>query len=319
VTRIFAINLGAAALTLALSASLGLGADGVRQDVVASAPSAAGAPEPAIVTRGSERGLLDASGEFVPIGAPSRVAATSLLANDLLLSLCEPDRIVALARPPSDARATYRYAGKPALSGAADIETLLRLHPDLVLVNAGIAGEGHVARLREAGLHVFDLGPMRGLGTVLPNIRNVAALLGRPDAGRELAHRLEFRMRALARSVPESARADGMYVALYGDALSGGTAGTSYHDVLHAAGVRDIAARLYRDWPRYTPEALLALDPELIVTHRNMGHAICALPGVQQVRACRNRRVIELDPALLADPGLGMFDAAESLFQALHP
>jgi ABC-type Fe3+-hydroxamate transport system substrate-binding protein len=125
-------------------------------------------------------------------------------------------------------------------------------------------------------------------------------------------------MRAVASGLPPSERPVGLYVSIYGDALYGGTDGTSYHDVLTAAGVRDAASGRYDGWPRYTPEALLALDPELIVTHGGMMHALCSRSGLDQLRACQQRRVVEVDGALLGDPGLSMLDAAEDVFDAIH-
>ena len=44
-----------------------------------------------------------------------------------------------------------------------------------------------VERLKDAGLNVFDMGEMRGLETLLPNIRQLAAVLDVPERGQELA------------------------------------------------------------------------------------------------------------------------------------
>lgn len=316
-TRLSALNAGAAALALAVSLYLG----GTRLPAAPLERGAAPTPAPGgeLVQRQGQAGVLDASGRFSPARDYRRIAAASTFANELLLSLCEPDRIAAFTRLPNSVDAlAYRYAGKPSIAGVGDLEALIHLQPDLVLLNASIGGAGRAERLRDAGLQVFDLGAMRGLRTFLPTLRSLALLLGRAERGRELARRFERRMQRIAASIPQQARPRGLYLARYGDTLSGGTDGTSYHDVLEAAGIRDIAADRFDDWPRYTPEDVVLLDPGLIVTHTGMGPALCAELGLAATQACRDRRVIELDPALLADPGFGMLEAAERLFDLVH-
>ena len=109
-----------------------------------------------------------------------------------------------------------------------------------------------------------------------------------------------------------------------GGHLYGGTAGTSFHDVLVSAGLDDVAARNHRDWPAYASEDVLALDPEIIVTNRGLALGICRHPGFDRLRACqeaaerRDPSIVELDSALLGDPGLPMLDAAEAIYRAVY-
>jgi iron complex transport system substrate-binding protein len=320
-TRIALANAAGATLCLALSIAIALPGPsaGVAPPARPGASRAAG-PGPEVVQQHGHDGILDAGGRFVALRRYARIASTSTLADGLLLALCEPDRIIAFTQPSlGHGPFGYRYSGKAALRGPGDLEALLALGPDLVLGSGVVAGRDRIARMRDAGLTVFDLGEMHGLGSLLPNIVTIATLLGRAQTGRELATRFEQRMRRLAAAIPERERPRGLYVSLFGDVLYGGTDGSSYHDVLTAAGIRDTAAERYEGWPRYTPEALLALDPELIVTHDGMARSLCAHPGLEQLSACRKQRIVELDGALLGDPGLAMLEAAESLFDAVHP
>jgi len=317
-SRIAITNAAGATLCLALSIAIGPGSNAGGASLTRHGSS--GAAEPVVVRQHGRDGIVDAGGRFVALRRYDRIASTSSLADGLLLALCEPDRIAAFTQTsPGQGPFGYRYSGKPTLRGPGDLEALLTLGPDLVLGSGLVAGSDRVARIRDAGLTVFDLGEMRGLSSLLPNIVTIATLLGRAETGRELATRFEQRMRRLAAAIPERERPGGLYVSLFGDVLYGGTDGSSYHDVLTAAGIRDVAAERYVGWPRYTPEQLLALDPELIVTHDGMARSLCAHPGLGQLRACRNQRIVELDGALLGDPGLAMLDAAESLFEAVHP
>src|SRR6185503_2991920 len=171
------------------------------------------------------------------------------------------------------ARDAYRYAGKPSLD-AHRVEALLGVHPDLVLVNS-LGDHAFVQRLRDAGLIVFDLGPMRGVTTFLSNLLAVGWLVGREQAARTLAGQFRSRLEAVARGVPLSARRGALYLGVHGNQLFGGTRGSSYHDLLRYAGLEDVAARQFEGWPSYDPEQLLGFDPEFVVTQTGARAALC--------------------------------------------
>lgn len=284
-----------------------------------AAPRNSQPPSPELLTLPDGRpALSDTTGTLVPLGEYRRIVSGSLLADPLLLALCEPTRIAGFSGRAHEARDAYRYAGKPGVDPMRRMEELLALKPDLVLINS-LGEHAWVQRLRDAGLVVFDLGPMWGLTTFLGNVAAVGHLVQRPEAARELAWRFQARLTAIARDVPPSERRRALYVAVYGHQLYGGTRGSSYHDVLSYAGLIDAAATAYRGWPMYTPEDLLAIGPEVIVTIRGGRARLCGRAPLDELAACRaGGVVVELDPDLSSDAGLGMLEAAEELYQAVY-
>lgn len=264
------------------------------------------------------RALSDATGTLVPLGPYRRVISGSLLADPIVLALCAPEEVLAFSARAPDARDAYRYAAKPSLD-AHRVEALLGLHPDLVLVNS-LGDHALVQRLRDAGLRAFDLGPMRGVTTFLSNVLAVGWLVGREQAARTLAAQFRSRLEAIARGVPVSARRSALYLGIYGNQLFGGTRGSSYHDVLRYAGLKDVAAQKLQGWPSYDPEQLLSFDPELIVSQTGARAALCQRSELGRLRACGEQgRVIELDAQLLNDPGFGMLEASELIHRAAYP
>jgi iron complex transport system substrate-binding protein len=288
-------------LVLLVALAAVTGGFGARQSPETSPPSA-------------ER-VADATGKQLPVRLYQRIASASALADDLLLELTEPERIIALSRTggtrPSERQ---RYGARAQVSGPADLERLLELRADLLLVNH-LADEAQLERVRAAGIPVFDLGEMRGLSTLEPSILALAALLGDRARGERLWLRFARRMRAVASDIPREQRRRAIYLADYAGKLYGGSRGTSYHDVMVAAGLIDIAAERFQGWPQYDPEQLLQLDPPLIVTHLHMGDQICRNAWLGRLRACRSqpRAIVEMPEAVLGDPGLGMLDATELL------
>jgi iron complex transport system substrate-binding protein len=258
------------------------------------------------------RALRDARGTLVPLRPYTRIASGTLVSDRVLLDLCEPARIVAFTRYAKNTPQGYRYQGKPTIGAHEDVERVLALQPELIIVS-DLVDPNFVARLRERGVQVFDLGPMSGLASLLHSIRAIGWLTGAPERAERYARTLEARLSSLA------PRADGprtLYLARYGDKLFAAGSATSYHDVIQYAGLRD-AASDYVGWPELTAEGVLAIDPEVLLTRTGMSPSLCRHPGLALIRPCQpGGRIIELDGALLDDPGPTMLEAAEALRRA---
>jgi iron complex transport system substrate-binding protein len=310
--------LNAVGLLLALAAAM-LGS-GLRWQPEPSSRAAAGArpastTAPAIETMpDGVPALRDAQGVLVPLRPYRRIASGTLIADRVLADLCEPDRIVAFTRYAAQTASAHRYAGKPAIGARDDVERVLALAPELLFVN-DLIDPHYVARLREHGVQVFDLGPMRGLSTLLPNIRAIGMLIGAPERAARYADTLQARLRQVARAERGKPRPRALYLGIYGDKLFGAAADTSYHDVIEYAGLADAAgAAGLTGWPELTSERVLVLDPDLLITRAGMAGTLCRHPGLDQLRPCRaGGHMVELPGALLDDPGPAMLDAAEAL------
>ncbi|WP_394827764.1 ABC transporter substrate-binding protein [Pendulispora albinea] len=293
-------------------------------DALASAspaPATATSASPAPATTPSA-GFTDHAGVTIPRAHYARIVSLSTVSDALLLELCEPDRIASFtgysARGGPESKA-HHFQGKPLFEGIKDVEAILQLHPDLVLINT-VGDRRPVARLSEAGLPVYELGEMRGLATFVQNIHEVAAILGHPERGRRYAESFVAQMNTVAADIPAAMRKRGLYITTYAGRLYGGGAGTSYHDVLSAAGLVDAAAVAgYRDWPEYTSEQLLTMDPEIVVTNDAMRTRICEHAGLGGLRACASpSSIVELPAALMGDPGSGMLDAALAVRRSVY-
>lgn len=260
--------------------------------------------------------VADHGGVAVPVGAYQRIASVSLVADAILPELVHVDRIVSITASHRDHHpAAFRTAHARALPQSADLEAILALSPDLILVSNTLGDPAQVARARELGIAVFELGPMQGRATFLPNIRQLGQLLHVPARAAAVADRLASRLDRLAERIPPERRRPAIYAAAYASKLYGGTVGSSYHDVLTAAGLVDVAAGVFpgQGWPALAVEDLLRLRPAIIVTLTGNAESLRALPGMDRVDA----RIVEIDGALLGDPSL-MLPAAEALQAAVY-
>lgn len=264
------------------------------------------------------RTVRDAGGAEIAVRDYVRIVSTSTIADQVLIELIEPKRLLAVSAHTLRSEESRAYADKIGVEHARDIETIIELRPDIVFINNFI-DRRQVERLKEAGLNVFDLGPMRGLETLLPNIEQLAAVLGAPESGRKLVDELLRDLEAVSEGIPEGDRRRGLYVGKHGDRLYGGTAGTSFHDVLNAAGLIDVAAEAGFDgWPAFTNEQLLSLDPAWIITNPETEKTFCRHPGFQSLSACKAGQVRSVETRLLTDPGLGIVEAANAVRVAVY-
>ena len=263
--------------------------------------------------------LRDANGVAVPLKRYERIASQTLIADRVLSDLCEPTRVVAFtSHGAQESFIAHRLAGKATLPSRAPLEKVLELKPDLLLVN-NLVDPGYVGHLREHGVRVFDLGHMRGLDTLLPNIRAIGYLIGAPERAEQYARHFEQRLDRVAAPRAGKPKPGAMYISIYGDRMYGGAGRTSYHEVLVHAGLRDLAAESgLEGWPELTNERILALDPEVIVTQANMGAVICRHAGLGGIKPCRGAgKFVELPWQLLEDPGPSILDTTELLYDAL--
>lgn len=270
----------------------------------------------AVAGAGARREITIAS---IPGPGFQRIVSLGIVSDAALAALCEPQRVIAVSSW-NTGPVARQWSGKPRLSGLDDLEAIISLKPDLVVVsisdeNGGTGADAdRLARLRSAGVRVETLGPMRGLATYAGDLAHIGDLLGRGDEARLLGQRLSERLARIAD--PTAARPRALYVAAFSGTLFGGTTGTSYHDVLVAAGCTDVAATAYAGWPQYSVEQLITLNPDLIITKRGMAESLRALPGMS---ALHQTRIIEITGELLEDPGPRLLEAAEELHAVLQP
>jgi iron complex transport system substrate-binding protein len=319
VTRTGILHLAAMFGVLVLSVSA---ATVIRRDPAIQVTTAGSAPPAAVslVDLGHGlQGVRDAAGTVIPVGDYRRIVSGSSTSDWLLSELCEPDRVLAVTlRSRESAPWRYRFAGKQTVAALDNLEALLAMQPDLLIIDS-YGDPRRVARLREHGLQVFDMGQMYGVSSLLTAMRRVGALMGRAERGELLARRFQRSLSALARDVPEAGRRRAMYLSPYGDKLFGGTRGTAYYDILVYAGLRDAAAGRFNGFPDYSAEQVLAIDPELIVTRAGAGEAICRHAGLRELGACkRPGSIIEVDSFAIDDPGLGILEAAEAITAAVY-
>lgn len=231
--------------------------------------------------------LLGASWTCATRAALPSVASINLCADQLVLTLAEPEQILTvswLAADPEESVLAPQAARYPLNYGSA--EELLRFHPDVVIAGA-YTNAFTRALLARLGYRVVELEPEDSVADIESNLRRVAREIGRETRGEALTAELRAREQQIAAARP--AHAPAAVVVRPG----GFTVGehSLADDLMKLAGVRNVAAEQGLDrWGSLSMETLLTSRPELIVltgyraSQPSLANAALAHPVLQRVR-----------------------------------
>ena len=207
-------------------------------------------------------------------------------------------------------------------AGALNAEAILALDPTLVIGTDMAGPPGVLEQLREAGVEVVMLGELNELDAAQIKIRVVGEALGIPKTAEALALDVERRLAAVTAEAAEferPLRVLHVYVRRGGVQLVSG-AGNKAEAIIKAAGGIDAAAEVgIEGWQPLTPEALVAIDPEVYLV-MDLGLAVVGgleglleIPGMAETQAGRARRVISMPDLYLLGFGPRLPEAIADL------
>lgn len=259
--------------------------------------------------------IVDDAGTAVSLPAPPRRIVSllpSLTEAVCVLGAC--DRLIGVDRW---SNWPEQVAHLPRLGSLdeAPLERIVALKPDLVL----LAPSSRVApRLRQLGLTVAEL-DARDLPGVELLLKNVATLLGQPEAGPRQWAAIRDELAAAAKSVPAQARGHAVYVEISSAPHAAGE--TSYiGQMLAQQGARNIVPASLGPFPKLNPEFVVRARPELIIVAAGEAAALRRRPGWSAIPAVGEQRICALKPKeldALSRPGPRLPEAARVLANCL--
>jgi iron complex transport system substrate-binding protein len=256
-------------------------------------------------------------------GAPARhVVSQTVGSDELLLALAKPGQIASLStlsREPEYC-ADFEQARKyPRLEGS-DAESVLKFHPDLVLM-ASYSRQETALQLRKAGVSVIVFDHFDTLQELYGNLRLLGDALGARDRAEALITRCEARVAALRQRLAGVAPTRVLAPSSYGF-IAGRH--TTFQDLCEHAGALNVAAEAGLDGHAPIPsESVLAWKVDLLVMEGSDREA--ALAHVRQIApfkfldAAKAGRCVLLPSALMSSVSHHRIEGYEVLAKALHP
>jgi iron complex transport system substrate-binding protein len=229
-------------------------------------------------------GNAEAAGDS-PHDNPQRIVSINLCADELLVTLADPDQIADLSIYATDPTLSYvADAAKRFRHDAAEAETVIDLKPDLILAGR-FTKRATREMLGRLGYRVELLDSVTSIDNSIAQIRRIAALVGHPDRGEALVEKIEAaQARAEAKAATMKERPTAAVYQRRGYVTG---AETLTGELLSLAGFVNVAGDLTGKTGGFVPlEKIVATPPDMIVVStavaraQDQGSALLAHPAL---------------------------------------
>ena len=258
---------------------------------------------------------------------PQRIVSVVPALTEALFAIGASDQIVGVGSfdtMPSEIISLPRVGGLL----DPDLEQIFSLRPDLVVLYGSQADQ--IEQLTRAGIATFSY-IHGGLADSLSTLRRLGARAGREDAAQQVVSMIIARLANLDISLRGRHRPRALLVfgrepgSLRNIYASGGIG--FLHDMLEAAGGRNVLAHVARESIQLTSEAILTTAPEVIIeltyndrmTLDTQLAELAVWNQLSAVPAVRNQRVHLLLGAHFVRPGPRLAEATTAIARTLHP
>lgn len=251
---------------------------------------------------------------------PQRIFSTGLAMDNLLLSIVDPTRVVAVTRFATDpAMGSYvadKVTPQMILVDALSPEYVIAANPDIVLV-ASWNDPDAVEQIRRLGYPVYTFTAFDTINDALDNLRRVGQISGEEDSAEALINGFNDQYSAISNATAHREAPKVLYFNSWSSTV--GT-GTVIDDIIRYAGGRNVVSEAgIAGWPQIDYEFVLESNPDVIITDSGSDFAQALLndPLLVTVNAVRDGRVYHIDHTGALDHHLIL--AVSQLAELLHP
>jgi len=199
------------------------------------------------------------------------------------------------------------------------IEPIVALDPDLIIACGGGASDEAADKLRNMGYTVIVLDPQT-VSDVLANIELVGKATGHTDEATTLVVSLQARIDAIANKIADITNKPKVYAEISDSPMMSVGPSSYMGDLITLAGGINIFDDASMPWPMVSSEAVIAKNPNVILSTYTDLNSFSARPGWKSIDAVANSKIYKLDSDnIYARPGPRFITALEELSKMLHP
>jgi iron complex transport system substrate-binding protein len=271
------------------------------------------------------REIRDASGAKLIIKEkPQRIVSQTLATNEILLAICDPQRIAALHTIVDDAKYSPVTEEAKRVKGrvSTDAEQVLQLKPDLIFISSYSKAE-FVDLLKAANAPAFRFSDFDRIEDIKTNIRLIGFAIGEDEKAESLVVQMERDIENIKARIPKG----GPQPRVMSFGLSGDTAGsnTLFDDILKTLGAVNVSAQNgIVGYTNVSREQLTKWNPDVIVTGADKNaieekrRALLNDPAVATTNAGKNKRIIVIPNQFYLSVTHHQIKAIEQLAQELY-
>jgi ABC-type Fe3+-hydroxamate transport system substrate-binding protein len=267
----------------------------------------------------ASRTLTDEMGRKVVVpDHPRRVICLMPTVTDTVFALGAGDDVVAISDYTKYPTAALK---KPSVGDLIkpSIETILSLHPDLVIGTQPKGPMEVTDQLERAGIPIFLVSP-HGIAGIFHSVETIGMALNRMPQADALVHSLQQRVDAV-RARTKGLPAPRVFMPIWYDPIITIGKNAFITEVIEAAGGRSVTDDLSTEWPQISMEVVLERAPDaLLLVHggKTTLKVLQDRPGWSSMAAIKAHRAYYVDDRInFASPVA--IDALEDLAKQFHP
>jgi iron complex transport system substrate-binding protein len=203
-----------------------------------------------------------------------------------------------------------------------NVEAILSLEPDLIVATPDGYSKDRVEKLDSTGAPVFLVDP-KNVDEILATMLTLGKVTGKEDTAKQVVGKLRARVEAVrekVKAVPQEKRPKVFYEIGHDPLITAGP-GTFVDNLITDAGGINIASDAPTNWPRYSVEAVLTKEPDIIITaphvsssdETKMETRLAAWRKYRTIPAVQNGRIYPVISDILLRPGPRIVDGLEEL------
>jgi ABC-type Fe3+-hydroxamate transport system substrate-binding protein len=199
------------------------------------------------------------------------------------------------------------------------LETIVSLHPDLVLGSGDLNRDETVKELQKLSIPVFMV-RARGIEGIYESLASLGRALNREQEAARVVGALRERERAVRQRVASKPVVNILMPVWYDPIVTIGKV-AYITDLIEIAGGHSVTSDVPEEWPEISLEAVLARSPEALLFVRGSKMSVDAIrtrPGWLTMAAVKNNRIYYVDDRI-ESPSPVAFDALEELAKQFHP
>ena len=217
-------------------------------------------------------------------------------------------------------------ASKPKIGGYynPNIEMILSLAPDLIIATPDGYSRERIEKLDHSGISAFLVNP-QDIDEVLEAMLILGKIAGKSELAKQVVENLRMRVESVREKVNSVAPEEKpkIFYEIGHDPLITAGPGSFVNNLISAAGGINIANDAASDWPRYSVEAVIMKEPDIIITapHIAPGEENTATEAdanvwrkYKTIPAVKNGRIYSVDPNILLRSGPRIVDGLEKLY-----
>jgi iron complex transport system substrate-binding protein len=203
-----------------------------------------------------------------------------------------------------------------------NIEVILSLDPDLIVATPDGYSQERIGKLEQSGIPIFLVNP-QNIDQVLESMLTLGDVTGKEKSAKRTVTNLRFRVQ-LVRSgvsyVPMENRPKVFYEIGHDPLITVGP-NTFVDNLITTAGGINVASDAPTDWPRYSIEAVITKEPDIIITAPHASSEGEADSQVDMevwrkyrtIPAVKNNRIYPVNSDILLRSGPRIVDGLEKL------